>query len=166
MKVKIIKARQSHVADICRICSDGWRETYRDILPEQEIESTIEEFYNPKRVATEIESPKDWDGWLVAIAENVVVGTGGGGMIDEKMGEVFVLYVDPSQKRKGIGSSLLESITKQQRNQGAIEQWVSIVPENRIARAFYEKHGFELAGERDSYGEFTEHTSFRLKRQI
>lgn len=166
MKVKIIKARQSHVADICRICSDGWRETYRDILPEQEIESTIEEFYNPKRVATEIESPKDWDGWLVAIAENVVVGTGGGGMINEKMGEVFVIYVDPSQKRKGIGSTLLESITKQQRNQGAIEQWVSIVPENQIARAFYEKHGFELAGERDAYGESTEHSSLRLKRQI
>ncbi|MFC6732981.1 MULTISPECIES: N-acetyltransferase [unclassified Haladaptatus] len=95
-----------------------------------------------------------------------VVGAGGGGLTAPTVGEVFVLYVDPAKKRQGIGSRLLETMTRQQRERGATEQWVSTVPDNEIGISFYQKHGFEVVGARNSYGEASDRTSLRLKRPL
>ena len=78
MNVVVAPAKQQHVDGICRVCAEGWRETYAGILPDEEIEATIEEFYTPERVAHEVRSPEDWDGWLVALDDEEVVGAGGG----------------------------------------------------------------------------------------
>lgn len=166
MTVSVVPAEPQHVDGICRVCTEGWRETYSGILPEQEIEATIEDFYTPEQVAQEVSSPEDWDGWLVALEHEEVVGAGGGGLTEPSIGEVFVLYVDPAMKRRGIGSHLLESITAQQREQGATEQWVSIVPDNDIGKSFYLKHGFEVVGQREAYGEASDRDSLRLKRFV
>ncbi|MFC6732982.1 MULTISPECIES: hypothetical protein [unclassified Haladaptatus] len=69
MGVTVLAAERRHVDGICRVCADGWRATYTGILPEREIEATIEEFYTPERVAREVRSPEDWDGWLVALED-------------------------------------------------------------------------------------------------
>ncbi|MFP9193798.1 GNAT family N-acetyltransferase [Natrialbaceae archaeon A-CW1-1] len=166
MDVVIAPAEQQHVDGICRVCAEGWRETYAGILPDEEIEATIEEFYTPERVAQEVRSPEDWDGWLVALNDKEVVGAGGGGLTEPNLGEVFVLYVAPSAKRRGIGTRLLEAITKQQLEHGATEQWVSIVPNNKIGKSFYQKHGFESVGEREAYSDTSDRNSLRLKRSV
>ncbi|WP_435333014.1 GNAT family N-acetyltransferase [Haloarchaeobius sp. TZWWS8] len=113
MGLTVVRAEQQHVDGICRVCADGWRETYAGILPDEEIEATIEEFYTPVRVEQEVRSPEDWDGWLVALDDEEVVGAGGGGLTEPTVGEVFVLYVDPAEKRRGIGSRLLDVMTEQ-----------------------------------------------------
>ncbi len=166
MTVPVVPAQQRHVDEICRICSDGWRETYTGLLPDEEIETTIDEFYTTERVAKEVRSPDGWDGWLVALHDEDVLGAGGGGLTEPTVGEVFVLYVDPAEKRKGVGSRLLETMTAQQRNKGATEQWVSIVPSNEIGKSFYRKHGFEVVGEREAYGDSSDRNSLRLRRSL
>ena len=166
MELTVVRADQQHVDGICRVCADGWRETYTGILPDEEIEATIGEFYTPERVEQEVLSPEDWDGWLVALNGEEVVGAGGGGLTELTVGEVFALYVDPAEKRRGIGSRLLDVMTEQQREQGATEQWVSTVPGNEIGISFYQKHGFEIVGERDSFGDASDRTSLRLKRSL
>ncbi|WP_431804522.1 GNAT family N-acetyltransferase [Halobacillus andaensis] len=52
-----------------------------------------------------------WDGYIVAIDENEVVGAIGGGMIEKDKSEVFVLYLDPDRRGEGIGSKLLKFLT-------------------------------------------------------
>lgn len=131
MSVRVVPAEQQHVDGICRVCTDGWRETYADILSDDD-----------------------------------VVGAGGGGLTNPNVGEVFVLYVDPGEKRRGIGTRLLEAITAQQDEQGATEQWVSIVPGNVVGLSFYRKHGFELIAERAAFGASSDRNSLRLRRSL
>jgi ribosomal protein S18 acetylase RimI-like enzyme len=125
----------------------------------------IEEYYTPERIAGEIAAPEGWDGWLVAVDGDSVVGAAGGGMIDPGVGEVFVLYLDPARRREGIGTLLLDAVTERQLAQGAREQWVSVEPENVKGLPFYEARGFEVCGERPAWGDESRVT-LRLMRRL
>ena len=148
--VQIRKAVLDDADGICRVCSAGWRNTYKQIYPEDYIERVIGEYYNPERVRREIMHPDWWDGWLVADKDGIVVGAGGGGMTGPTTGEVFVLYLDPNYRYQGIGTMLLNAITEQQKQQGAREQWVSVGKINQKGIPFYEARGFVCKGERPS----------------
>jgi GNAT superfamily N-acetyltransferase len=161
--IQVRKALLEDVNDICRICSEGWRDTYQDIYSLEYIERTIAEFYNPQRVEREILHPVGWDGWLVAEQDGVVVGAGGGGLTSSGVGEVFVLYVYPGQRGQGIGTALLKAITDQQRQQGVREQWVSVEAKNEKGLPFYEAGGFIHREERPAYGSKPEEGIFSLR---
>ena len=66
-----------------------------------------------------------------------MIGAGGGGITQPGVGEIFVLYLDPTRRGEGIGTLILDAITEQERAQGAREQWVSVEPENRKGLPFY-----------------------------
>jgi ribosomal protein S18 acetylase RimI-like enzyme len=60
-------------------------------------------------------------------------------MINDTAGEVFVLYLGPNRRNEGIGTMLLEAITKQQKEEyNASEQWVSVQKGNEKGIPFYE----------------------------
>ncbi len=166
MSIMVQEADFEHVDGIKRVCTRGWRETYDGLIPDDEIEATLEEFYDPTRLNAEVLDPKGWDGWLVALEDDRVVGAGGGGLTEEGHGEVYVLYVDPDEQRRGIGTSLLRRMTEQQTAQGATWQYVSVAKGNELGLTFYEKHGFEVIGEHPSFGETLSCTSIRLRRAI
>jgi hypothetical protein len=77
------RARRAELRDveaIQRICTDGWRDTYRGIYSPAEIERVIDQFYNRERLSSEIEHPEGWDGWcVVEDEEREVLAAGGGG---------------------------------------------------------------------------------------
>jgi len=75
-----------------------------------------------------------------------VLGASGGG----PTGEVFVLCLDPNERRQGIGRALLKAMTDQARARGASEQWVSVTAGNLKGIPFYEAMGFVTAHESDS----------------
>jgi ribosomal protein S18 acetylase RimI-like enzyme len=150
--VEARRATAEDVPAICRICADGWRETYREQYPESRIERTIERFYTPQRVAGEIDPAPGWDGWWVAVdPAGEVVAAGGGGMSGPGRGEIFVLYADPKRRRQGAGTALLDAITNVQANQGAREQWVAVAEGNELGIPFYEARGFHRRGTRPPY---------------
>jgi GNAT superfamily N-acetyltransferase len=103
-KVIIRRAVPGDASGIARVCAEGWRDTYEDIYPSEEIERVIADYYAPERITSEIIAPEGWDGWFVAIECGKVVGAGGGGMTDPSVGEIFVLYLDPTRRGEGIGS--------------------------------------------------------------
>jgi GNAT superfamily N-acetyltransferase len=156
------------VQAICRICTEGWRETYAGLLPPEVIERTVADFYNEERVRGEIKQPEGWSGWLVAEADGEVLAAGGGGLIAAGVGEVFVLYADPARRREGAGTVILQAITEQQRREGAREQWVSVEPDNEKGLPFYRAHGFVQRGVRRAYGSAASEgrMSLRLWRQL
>ncbi|MEN1936613.1 GNAT family N-acetyltransferase [Paenibacillus sp. 102] len=53
-----------------------------------------------------------------------------------------MLYLNPSRRGEGIGTMLLHAITERQIEQGAIEQWVSVMKGNQKGIPFYEARGF------------------------
>lgn len=97
-------------------------------------------------------SNKEWGGYFVAVEDEEVVGAGAGGMIEETIGEVFVLYLNPERRNEGIGSMILDAITAQQKRWGAKEQWVSVQKGNDKGIPFYEAKGFSLQYEKQGYG--------------
>jgi ribosomal protein S18 acetylase RimI-like enzyme len=163
-----MRARRATVDDvdeISRVCSEGWRDTYRGVYASEEIERIIGEFYNPARLRSEVERPEGWDGWWVSEDhDGKIVAAGGGGLTDSGVGEIFVLYADPVRRGEGAGTAILAAITEEQREQGAQEQWVSVEPENEIGLGFYRARGFEPAGTRPAYRR--EGVSLRLRRTL
>jgi ribosomal protein S18 acetylase RimI-like enzyme len=153
---------------IARVCAAGWRDTYRGIHEPKRIEAVIAEYYTPERISREIAASEGWDGWIVAAEADTVIGAGGGGMTEPGIGEIFVLYLDPTRRGEGIGTRLLDAITDQQREQGAREQWVSVEPENEKGLPFYRARGFELRGERPEWGTAPEdgRVALRLMRRL
>jgi len=167
-KVIIRRAVPGDASGIARVCAEGWRDTYQDIYAPEEIETVISDYYTPERITAEIIAPEGWDGWIVAVESGKVIGAGGGGMTDRGVGEIFVLYLDPTRRGEGLGSLLLDAITEQQRAQGAREQWVSVEPENEKGLPFYLARGFRVLGNRPAWGTRPEERriSLRLMRRL
>lgn len=167
--IEIRRAVLEDAPGISKVCTDGYRKTYPELLPESQIEKVIREFYNEERIRKEIvETFRGWNGWFVAVDDGQVVGAGGGGFTGEETSELFVLYLDPDRKREGIGSKVLAAITTDQIARGAKEQWVSVAKGNRMGIPFYEAAGFEFQEERSSYGALEEdgHRSLCYKRKL
>ncbi|TGB03595.1 GNAT family N-acetyltransferase [Halobacillus salinus] len=168
--IQILKAAPSHVAGISKVCSAGYWATYHEIRSEAYIKRIIEEFYNHERVESEVtHTSREWGGYFVAVEEGDVIGAIGGGMIEEHAGEVFVLYLDPNRRNEGIGTLLLEALTKQQKEEfRATEQWVSVAKGNQKGIPFYEAKGFVFQKEKRGYGNSEEegYISFRYCRGI
>src|SRR3954451_10932143 len=167
-------ATPDDVEAICRICADGWRDTYAGVRTEPEIEAVIANFYTPARGSREIDADLPaWGGWFVA-EDEVVVAAGGGGMTGATTGELFVLYAGRARRGEGAGTALLAAITTQQMALGAVEQWVSVGVNNTKGIPFYEARGFvargthpahAMAGESARYWRsLTRHPSGRASR--
>lgn len=81
------------IEGIIKVCADGYRVTYKDLLPKKYIEKIISEFYFEERIRKEIlEANEHWNGWFVAVEKNEVVGAGGGGLISEGVAELYAVF--------------------------------------------------------------------------
>ena len=167
--IVVKKALPEHVNGIATVCSNGYRHTYEKTHSKEYIERVIREFYNEERILKEVNhTTREWNGWFVALDKDNVVGAIGGGMIGSEEGEVFVLYLDPSRKREGIGSNLLDELTKVQLQRGAREQWVSVSKGNLKGIPFYEAVGFTAQYEQESFQNLEEeaYKSLRYQRYL
>jgi ribosomal protein S18 acetylase RimI-like enzyme len=162
-------ARDSDVDAICDICARGYRATYPGLLRPEFLEWMLTEFFPPERIGKDIAAdPPGWLGYQVAEEDGVVLGAAVGGLIAPRSGELFVLYLDPEQRGRGLGTLLLDRVTEQLREQGATEMWAAVLEGNDLAFPFYEARGFRRAERRR-----TTHTdeadnlfSWRMRRPI
>lgn len=80
---------------------------------------------------------------MVANLGGHILGVIGGGVVNQ-MRTVYVLYVHPDYKGRGIGKALLEALTTYQKHHYSItQQQVYVTSGNEPALAFYKKMGFE-----------------------
>ncbi|GGN67808.1 N-acetyltransferase [Actinoplanes lobatus] len=162
-------ATGSDVAAIRDICTRGYRTTYPDLLSPEFIERMLTEFYNAERVTREVTAtPPGWLGYQVAEEDGRVVGAAGGGLTAPGVGELFVLYLDPDERGRGLGTLLLDRITDQIRELGATEMWVAALEGNELGIPFYEARGFRPVERRRTYGstEADNAWSWRFSRGI
>ncbi|WP_433725631.1 N-acetyltransferase family protein [Actinoplanes sp. CA-051413] len=153
MNASVRAATAGDVAAICRICTDAYRDTYAGLLSGDYVERVIAEFYNPERVTGEIAaSPPGWLGYQVVEEHGRVLGAAGGGMTGPGVGELFVIYLDPAELGRGLGTLLLNRIIEQVTELGAEELWASVVVDNTKGIPFYRARGFEEVSKRKAYG--------------
>lgn len=144
----MVRVRFATVEDagaISEICSEAWRITYAELYSKEYIEKVIADFYNIDRIKKECqESSSSWHGYMVAVEENEVVGCIGGACAGD-VGFIYVFYVKPEMKGRGIGGGLLDFLTDYQKEQFSItSQEVHVTTGNGMGIPFYEKKGFQL----------------------
>ncbi|MCL1948627.1 MAG: GNAT family N-acetyltransferase [Turicibacter sp.] len=168
MKDNGLEIRLATVEDIpgiIRVCSEGVRHTEgsQNLGTPEMIEASILEYYHEERLEKEVqEISNHWNGYYVAVLDGKVVGAGGGGLHDATTSELYVLYLDTTLKRQGIGTHLLNAITADQKKRGATTQWVSVAKGNQMGIPFYEAKGFEFQEEEEEQG----WVNLRYKRAI
>jgi GNAT superfamily N-acetyltransferase len=121
-----------------------WRHAYADIV-EPERMPTVED-QAPRWVA-HLEGGGtvhlwDQDGRVVGFA------TAGPGRDDATTGELYAIYVDPPAQGAGVGTALLAAAEQSLREASHREAILWTFEANGLARAFYERHGWELDGAR------------------
>lgn len=129
---------------IARICSTTYRETYHDLLPAEYIERSVVAFYNEARVTEEVAPvPPDWFGYQVVEEAGRVLGAAGGGMTGPATGELSLIYLESSERGRGLGTLLLDRVTEQIRAAGGTEIWVSVFLGDQPGIGFYRARGFQ-----------------------
>ncbi|QTD41361.1 GNAT family N-acetyltransferase [Sporosarcina sp. Te-1] len=128
--------------------------TYKELYSEPYIQQLIGKYYNEKRIRKEITEISDaWHGYYIALEKGNITGIIGGGLVEDKVGEIYVFYLDPELRGKGIGTRLLEFYTQLQKHHySATEQRVSVAKGNHFGIPFYEARGFVLQEEQVAYG--------------
>lgn len=154
---------------ICEVCATAYRATYRDLLPADFVERTIRDFYHEERVRREVApDPPHWLGYQVVEEGGRVLGAAGGGMTTATAGELFVLYLEPAERGRGLGTLLLDRVTGQLRAAGATEMWASVFAGNTKGMPFYEARGFEPVEWARAYASLPEEEiwSVRMRKPI
>lgn len=141
-------ATPADASAICDICSSAWRVTYKDLNTPDYIEQVIADFYNLDRVTKECStSDQNWHGYIVAELDGQVLGAIGGGVDADNWGHIYVLYVHPDHKGKGLGRALVNFLTDHQKTTyGISQQKVTVAQNNQMGIPFYERMGFVNQG--------------------
>ncbi|WP_252502569.1 GNAT family N-acetyltransferase [Sporosarcina sp. Marseille-Q4943] len=153
-EILVKTARRNEAKSIADLLSRCQWFTYGELFSKAYIERLIEKYYNVERIEQEVTTiDKRWHGYIVAEKAGNILGVIGGGIKDETDGEIYVFYVAPEVRGKGIGSRLLDFYTKVQKHTyGADRQWVSVAKGNMYGIPFYEAKGFTYVREEISYG--------------
>lgn len=163
--MEIRKAQSGDEQGIVDVCVAAQWNTYRDLYSNDYIERVIEKFYTVERISKEIkDTNRDWNGYFVALLNNEIVGAIGGGVDEDGVAEVYVLYLHPAKRGQGIGTKLLDYLTDVQRTEyGAHEQWVSVTKGNQMGIPFYEAREFTFQYELPAYESEAEDNAVSLK---
>jgi GNAT superfamily N-acetyltransferase len=136
----IRRATVEDAAAIASIQARGWRHAFADIVEPERMPDPEEQ---GPRLADFIAGGGeihvfDQDGRIAGFA--IVQGE-----------ELRALYVDPPAQGAGVGSALLDAAVEALRANGHVEAFLWTFEANGLARAFYERHAWELVPGRDEH---------------
>ena len=146
----IVKPETTESLEIAKLIKDGWNLAYKGIISDEYLANmNIEVISESWRQAIDANRSN-----IYVYKENKqILGVIRFGKAEKlnayNMGEVFVLYVKPEQKRKGIGSQLLKYAKKQLVENKYEKMIIWCLKGNIQGSNFYKKHGGEKIEERD-----------------
>lgn len=95
------QAKKEDAPIIRSLLINAWNITYKELYSPNYIQRVIENFYSLERIIQDIEeTSKEWSGYYVLTHNNKVVGCIAGGVDKYNIGEIYVLYLEPSLKRR------------------------------------------------------------------
>ena len=149
--ITVRAATRADAPAIGRIHAESWRETYRGVLPDRLLQSLSALVRAAMWQGTlEREPPV-----LLFVAERPsgeLVGFAGGGQCRATSlphdAEVYAIYVLRAAQRRGCGRRLVAAVAAALQARGFRSICLWVLRENANARAFYERLGGEVVGER------------------
>lgn len=118
----------------------SWEHDYPAILSRETIAETVEDWYDPERIAADAAS----DDALVMVAEeDGIVGFSHAVRRDPRGGTILRLYVDPGYRGEGRGTTLLEQTCGALFDRGIERVEAMVLAENDPGNEFYREFGFE-----------------------
>ena len=131
----------------------GWRESYRGLIPQSELDGlSIPDRAAKWRQAIHEMQNKAGQSIFVAEKQGEIGGFVNGGkcrsdLLGREM-EVYAIYLLQRIKRVGIGTALLNALFSDFISQAACSAGVWVLRDNYPARSFYEKRGARYATDR------------------
>jgi ribosomal protein S18 acetylase RimI-like enzyme len=155
--IRIRRATRSDATAIGRVHVETWQSAYAGLLPDAML-AHMSDVRHSAMWARALEDPGEARGIFVADDEAMgVVGFGSCGPVrdppeglDDKarrVGEVYLLYVEPDFQNQGLGRRLLDAMFRQLRSDGFDTAVLWMLAENPT-RFFYEGLGGALVGQR------------------
>jgi GNAT superfamily N-acetyltransferase len=142
-----VEVREMDVGDlgaVQEVARITWAETYRGIIPEDELTSFVERAYSEESLEHRMETGV----FLVAVVGGEVVGFAD--YFDPEPGksgevELAAIYVLPEMQGRGVGTRLLEAGIGRFGSAGSLT--LRVARDNLGGRRFYEARGFRSIGE-------------------
>ena len=137
---------------ITRVHVEGWRTTYRGLVPDAYLDSLSLE---PRRMVWERRLAHPEPGYVIFAAEDErgeVVGFADGGpnrdveTAERYAGELYAIYLLPEARRHGIGARLMRAVAAALAAKGMRSLLVWALAENP-SRPFYERMGGRMVRE-------------------
>ncbi|GIE91385.1 GNAT family N-acetyltransferase [Actinoplanes regularis] len=139
-------ARPATSADatrIAEICTSAYEFAYRELLPAGYIARTLSTYFGEARVARQVPpAPPKWFGYQVAEEDGRLCGAAGGGLTRPGVGELHLIYLEPAERGRGLGTLLLDRVLDQIRAAGGTEVWLSLFLGDAAGIGFYRARGF------------------------
>lgn len=128
----------SHIAHVT------WNKTYAGTIDAENRREFLDRAYKPENLAPAIDTPGHW--FYVAELDNEIVGFGH--FLQryhrtQPRAELVRLYVLPDHQNLGVGRHILKTGFAALAEAGIEQCVVSVQETNKLARKFYERHGFE-----------------------
>jgi len=141
--MKIRKALLSDISIIKAIAEKAWRPTYDHILTEQQTIYMLDLMYNSLTLENQITDNIAF--FMVDLAQETV-GYFAVENINDQIVKLHKLYLDPTQKQKGLGRKIIQYI-KDWTLENQRERIILNVNKNNSAVHFYQKMGFTIIDE-------------------
>jgi GNAT superfamily N-acetyltransferase len=95
-----------------------------------------------------IESGGTFLAYLPEVSASEPVGLAGGYRLTPQVTELVSMYVRPRARGRKVGEALIDAVIGWARDKGATAVHLWVTETNKHARMLYERHGFNLTGER------------------
>ena len=147
--------RRGNVSDavgVAKIQVGSWHEAYKGLMPDEYLAA----FTVDKRTPVWRELLVDGTTLVEHVDDDIVgfcsIGPARDDDLDNSVvGEIFALYVDPSQWRGGIGTRLCAAGLEWLAEHGYKSASLWVLERNTVGRRFYEKYGFKPDGAEEPY---------------
>lgn len=136
--------RQARVADadeISQVAWCTWHTTYENSISSVNRQQFLERAYTPGALKVAIEQDSGW--FYVATFSGKVVGYAQLVERSDTQWDLIRLYVHPDHQRRGLGQGFLQVGARAMKAEGGEFCYASVETENKSARAFYQRFGFQ-----------------------
>jgi ribosomal protein S18 acetylase RimI-like enzyme len=161
--VTVRPADTGDIDGVQRVARRAWRDAYGGVLSEDALDGMLDVHYSAEVLDETIES--DERDLIVAEDDETIVGYASGGPSDVDVEGELSIYLDPDWWGEGLGEQLLDRVIEDLAAQDVERIEESVLAENEVGNAFYEKH-FDRVGEREIEIDGTTFTANVYQRDI
>lgn len=133
------------ITTIQRIANVTWPAAYEALLGKEQVAYMLDKFYSTASLQDQI---KNGHFFFLAFNNYQAVGFASFSRIENDIYKLQKLYVLPSVQKSRVGEALLQTVETVVKSMGAEKLCLNVNRQN-VAKAFYEKNGFEVIRKED-----------------